>query len=55
MSSYEGGGGSRSARQSKRFSMSALYMSMSANEGEMEIEDDLAKGKRLQTCSGNHC
>lgn len=46
MSSYDGGG-SRSARQSKRFSMSALYMSMSANEGEMEIEDDLAKGKSI--------
>lgn len=41
MSSYDG---SRSARQSKRYSMSALYMSMSANEGEMQIEDDLAKG-----------
>jgi Ras GTPase-activating-like protein IQGAP2/3 len=41
MSSYEGG---RSARQSKRYSMSALYMSMSANEGEMQIEDDLARG-----------
>ena len=42
MSSYEG---SRSARQSKRYSMSALYMSMSANETELEIEDDLAKGE----------
>lgn len=41
MSSYEG---SRSARQSKRYSMSALYMSMSANEGDMQIEDELAKG-----------
>lgn len=41
MSSYDG---TRSARQSKRYSMSALYMSMSANEGEMQIEDDLAKG-----------
>lgn len=40
-SSYEG---SRSARQSKRYSMSALYMSMSANEGELQIEDELAKG-----------
>ncbi|EEY17435.1 GTPase-activating protein [Verticillium alfalfae VaMs.102] len=40
MSSYDG---SRSARQSKRYSMSALYMSMSANDGELEIEDDLAK------------
>lgn len=55
MSSYEGGGGSRSARQSKRFSMSALYMSMSANEGEMEIEDDLAKGKRPKQCISDHC
>lgn len=42
MSSYDG---ARSARQSKRYSMSALYMSMSANEGEMQIEDDLARGK----------
>lgn len=41
MSTYDG---SRSARQSKRYSMSALYMSMTANEGEMQIEDDLAKG-----------
>ncbi|KAI2603114.1 uncharacterized protein GGS25DRAFT_528125 [Hypoxylon fragiforme] len=41
MSSYEG---SRSARQSKRYSMSALYLSMSANESDLEIEDDLAKG-----------
>ncbi len=41
MSSYDG---SRSARQSKRYSMSALYMSMSANEGDMQIEDELAKG-----------
>lgn len=43
MSSYDG---SRSARQSKRYSMSALYMSMSANDKELEIEDDLAKGSR---------
>ena len=42
MSSYDG---SRSARQSKRYSMSALYMSMSANESDLVIEDDLAKGK----------
>jgi hypothetical protein len=44
MSSYDG---SRSARQSKRYSMSALYMSMSANEGDLQIEDDLAKGTSL--------
>lgn len=41
MSSYDG---SRSTRQSKRYSMSALYMSMSANEGDLQIEDELAKG-----------
>lgn len=41
MSSYDG---SRSARQSKRYSMSALYMSISANENDLQIEDDLAKG-----------
>ena len=40
MSSYDG---SRSARQSKRYSMSALYLSI-ANDGDLEIEDDLAKG-----------
>lgn len=44
MSSYDG---SRSARQSKRYSMSALYMSMSANEGDLQIEDELAKGMML--------
>jgi Ras GTPase-activating-like protein IQGAP2/3 len=42
MSSYDG---SRSARQSKRYSMSALYMSMSANDSDLVIEDDLAKGQ----------
>ncbi|KAI1455159.1 GTPase [Annulohypoxylon moriforme] len=44
MSSYEG---SRSARQSKRYSMSALYLSMSANESDLEIEDDLAKAQKI--------
>ncbi|KAI0160187.1 GTPase [Xylariaceae sp. FL1272] len=43
MSSYDG---TRSARQSKRYSMSALYMSMSANETELEIDDDLAKAQK---------
>jgi Ras GTPase-activating-like protein IQGAP2/3 len=42
MSSYDG---SRSARQSKRYSMSALYMSMSANDSDLVIEDELAKGR----------
>ncbi|TLD08271.1 uncharacterized protein PgNI_07100 [Pyricularia grisea] len=44
MSSYDG---SRSTRQSKRYSMSALYMSMSANETDLEIEDDLAKAQKI--------
>lgn len=44
MSSYDG---SRSARQSKRYSMSALYMSMSAHESELEIEDELAKAQKI--------
>lgn len=42
MSSHDG---ARSARQSKRYSMTTLYLSMSANEKDLEIEDDLAKGK----------
>ena len=40
MSSYD----ARSTRQSKRYSHTALYLSMSANERDLEIEDDLAKG-----------
>lgn len=47
MSSYDG---SRSARQSKRYSMSALYMSMSANDSDLVIEDDLAKGMHIVFC-----
>ena len=48
MSSYDG---SRSARQSKRYSMSALYLSI-ANEADLEIEDDLAKGLFLRPAPG---
>ena len=40
MSSHDG----RSLRQSKRYSVTAFYLSMSAKERELEIEDDLAKG-----------
>lgn len=40
MSSHDG----RSVRQSKRFSYTAVYMSMSAKEKDLEIDDDLAKG-----------
>lgn len=36
--------GGKSVRQSKRYSMTTLYMSMSANDKDLEIEDDLAKG-----------
>ena len=38
------GSGARSVRQSKRFSMTTLYLSMSAQKEDLEIEDDLAKG-----------
>lgn len=41
MSSYDG----RSMRQSKRYSVTALYLSMSAKDKDLEIEDDLAKGR----------
>jgi Ras GTPase-activating-like protein IQGAP2/3 len=36
--------GARSTRTSKRYSMTALYLSMNANPRELEIEDDLARG-----------
>jgi Ras GTPase-activating-like protein IQGAP2/3 len=36
--------GARSVRQSKRYSVTALYLSISAKEKDLEIEDDLAKG-----------
>lgn len=39
--------GSRSARQSKRYSVTALYLSISANERDLEIEDDLAKAQKI--------
>ena len=41
MSSYDG---AKSARQSKRYSVTAVYLSMSAKEKDLEIDDDLAKG-----------
>ncbi|KAI9822308.1 MAG: glyceraldehyde-3-phosphate dehydrogenase 1 [Pycnora praestabilis] len=43
MSSHDG----RSVRQSKRYSVTALYMSMSANERDLEISDDLAKAQKI--------
>lgn len=36
----------RSMRQSKRVSMTALYVSMSAKEKDLEISDDLARAQR---------
>lgn len=42
MSSHDG---SRSVRQSKRYSVTALYLSMSAKDKDLEIEDDLARGR----------
>ena len=41
MSSHDG---SRSVRQSKRYSVTALYLSMSAKDKDLEIEDELARG-----------
>ncbi|KAI4260875.1 MAG: hypothetical protein LQ352_000030 [Teloschistes flavicans] len=43
ISSHDG----RSARQSKRYS-TALYLSMSAKEKDLEIEDDLARAQKTQ-------
>ncbi|KAL9083877.1 MAG: hypothetical protein Q9165_008347 [Trypethelium subeluteriae] len=42
MSSQDG----RSLRQSKRYSVTALYLSMSAKERDLEIEDELAKAQK---------
>ncbi|TID22393.1 GTPase-activating protein-like protein [Venturia nashicola] len=39
--------GARSMRQSKRYSVTALYLSISAKEKELEIEDDLAKAQKI--------
>ncbi|KAF2671116.1 Rho GTPase activation protein [Microthyrium microscopicum] len=44
MSSHDG---TRSMRQSKRYSVTALYLSMSAKEKDLEIEDDLAKAQKI--------
>jgi Ras GTPase-activating-like protein IQGAP2/3 len=48
MSSHDG---SRSVRQSKRYSVTALYLSMSAKDKELEIEDDLARGTIRHECA----
>ncbi|MCJ1441132.1 MAG: glyceraldehyde-3-phosphate dehydrogenase 1 [Stictis urceolatum] len=39
--------GSRSMRQSKRYSVTALYLSMSSKDKELEIEDDLARAQKI--------
>ncbi|KAL1310851.1 hypothetical protein AAFC00_001084 [Neodothiora populina] len=39
--------GSRSTRTSKRYSVTALYLSMNANSRELEIEDDLARAQKI--------
>ncbi|KAF2747050.1 Rho GTPase activation protein [Sporormia fimetaria CBS 119925] len=44
MSSHDG---TRSARASKRMSVTALYLSMSAKDKELEIEDDLARAQKV--------
>jgi Ras GTPase-activating-like protein IQGAP2/3 len=47
--------GSRSMRASKRYSVTALYLSMNANQRDLEIEDDLARGERGIHCSPPGC
>lgn len=37
----------RSMRASKRYSVTALYLSMNANQRDLEIEDDLARAQRV--------
>lgn len=37
-------GDGRAQRSSKRISVTALYMSMNANQKDVELEDDLARG-----------
>ena len=44
MSSHD----TRSLRQSKRMSVTALYLSMSAKEKDLEISDDLSRGRDLE-------
>ncbi|KAF2436123.1 GTPase-activating protein-like protein [Tothia fuscella] len=39
--------GSQSVRQSKRYSVTALYLSMSAKEKDLEIGDDLARAQKI--------
>ncbi|MCJ1285036.1 glyceraldehyde-3-phosphate dehydrogenase 1 [Xylographa opegraphella] len=43
MNSHDG----RSARQSKRLSYTALYLSMSQKDKDLEIEDDLARAQKI--------
>ena len=47
MSSHDG-----RSRNSKRISYTALYMSMSAKDQDLEIEDDLARGIEALKDSG---
>ena len=48
MSSHDG---TRSMRTSKRYSVTALYLSMNANQRDLEIEDDLARGEHILSSS----
>ena len=44
-------GAARSVRASKRYSVTALYLSMSAQDRDLEIEDELARGILLLVLS----
>lgn len=39
-------------RASKRYSVTALYLSMNANQKDLEIEDDLARGMGIYAAIG---
>ena len=45
MSSHD----TRSARQSKRMSVTALYLSMSAKDKDLEMSDELARGMKIMS------
>lgn len=47
MSSHD----TRSVRASKRISVTALYLSMSAKDKDLEISDELAKGRHFESLS----
>jgi Ras GTPase-activating-like protein IQGAP2/3 len=48
MSSHD----TRSLRQSKRMSVTALYLSMSAKDRDLEVSDELSRGRSVRCLAG---